>query len=211
MIGSTQHARGRLRGRAAFGGFGIVSTEVNGAMVYGNPVSRISSPARGVPARPIVNPDQPGWPASAQRPTGWGGNPPQAGGGSYYQSGYGSGSQNNLAQLLLLYQSNPSSLTSAQWQQLQAAGAIPGTVPYSNASLVNPSTSSNAIDPTTGIPYATELAETQAGLTTTTAAASTSSIMGVDPTTGATTIFGIDWYYLAAAAALAYVMTGKRR
>jgi hypothetical protein len=89
---------------------------------------------------------------------------------------------------------------------------IPGTVPYSNASLVNPngSATSSAIDPATGVPYATELAEAQAAATTTTAAAS-SSVIGTDPTTGATTIFGIDWYWLAGGLVVLYMFTGKRR
>jgi hypothetical protein len=152
---------------------------------------------------------------------GWGGG----GGGSYSggsstwgsSSSWGSGnpnnptSQNNLAQLVLLYQSNPSSLTQAQWQQLQAAGVIPSTVPYSNAALVNPQASSatgaGAIDPATGIPYATELATAEAGDTTATAA--TSSIFGVDPANGASTIFGIDWYYVVGGGVLAYALFSK--
>jgi hypothetical protein len=108
----------------------------------------------------------------------------------------------------LQYQANPSSLTLQQWQQLQAAGVIAPTVPYSNAGLVNPtgapSTASSGIDPTTGIPYAQELATAQA-------ATPASSVMGVDPVTGATTIFGVDWYWVVGAGAvLLFVMTGKR-
>jgi hypothetical protein len=84
---------------------------------------------------------------------------------------------------------------------------IPGTVPYSSAALVNPTgaTSGSAIDPATGIPYATELAAQTAA-----AAAPASSVMGVDPVTGATTIFGVDWYYLAGAAVLLFVVMQKR-
>jgi len=223
MIASTQHARGRMRGRRASTGFGIVSTEVNGALTYGSPVISRGPIAVREPVRPVgpSYPVGPVDPVYSGGPTQWGGNPPQAGGwpGSGYGGGYGYSSyqnpnnptsQNNLAQLAELYNSNPSSLTQQQWQQLQAAGVIAPTVPYSNASLV--SGTSSAIDPATGISYATELAEMQAsGLTTTTTAASASSIMGIDPTNGATTIFGIDWYYLAAGLVLVYVMTGKRR
>jgi hypothetical protein len=112
----------------------------------------------------------------------WAGNPGGWGNGSQYTPGYANPlptSQNNLAQLTLQYQNNPASLTAAQWSQLQAAGVIPSTVPYSDASLINPASSatsaasaSGAIDPATGVPYATELAEEESGTTTT----STSSI-----------------------------------
>lgn len=148
------------------------------------------------------------WWQSQQQPT-YGGNPQQPG---FPTASDNPASSNNLATLVLQYQSNPSSLTQQQWQQLQAAGVIPSTVPYSNAGLVNPTASStaassDAIDPTTGVPYATELAAAQAGLTATTS----SSVIGTDPTNGATTIFGVDWYYLAAGAVLLYMFMGKRR
>ena len=71
----------------------------------------------------------------------------------------------NLAQLQALYQSNPSSLSPAQLQQLQTAGTIAGTVPSSSSSLLTP-TSGGAIDPATGVPYATELATAQAAVAT---------------------------------------------
>jgi hypothetical protein len=128
---------------------------------------------------------------------------------------YGSGSsannpssQNNLALLAEQYNSNPSSLTPQQWSQLQAAGVIPGTVPYSNSQYVNPSGSSSAlsasgaIDPLTGVPYASEVAAA--------AVPATSSFLGTDPTTGATTILGIDWYWLAGGLALVYMFTMKK-
>lgn len=72
----------------------------------------------------------------------------------------------NLAQLQALYQSNPNSLTPQQIQALQAAGTIAGTVPNTSASLLT-STTGGAIDPATGVPYATELAESQAAAGTT--------------------------------------------
>ena len=210
---------GVTRKRRGVRGLGVLSVPVNGSLIYANPVisSRVSSPPvrQGGPARPVINPDQPAAPIYQPQPQPWGGTPPQATGGSFYGSGYQSPNnpttQNNLAQLYQLYLSNPSSLTAPQWSQLQAAGVIPSTVPYSNAPLVNPAGSlstSTAIDPATGVPYATELAAAQAAATT----GSASSVIGTDPTTGATTVFGIDWYWLAAGGlVLMYVMSGKRR
>ena len=162
---------------------GVTSALVNGGLIYGSAVSSTRAPVRPIgPARPISITSNGGVIQNPIQVTGpYGGkNGSQYGGG--YQSGteYGSGyqnpnlptSSNNLAQLTLQYQSNPASLTPQQWQQLQAAGVIPSTIPYSDASLVNPSAStatasSSAIDPATGIPYATELAEAEAGTTTT--------------------------------------------
>jgi hypothetical protein len=179
-------------------------------------------PRRRTPAGPastasptVVGPAQPssGWGGGS-----WGGNPnPEGFGGSQYgyggsqygsQYGYGSGyssnsptAENNLAQLTLLYQSNPASLTAQQWQQLQAAGVIPSTVPYADASLTDSSSSDAAL-------LAQE--EAAAAAVTPTAAASSSSVLGVDPTNGATTIFGVDWYYVAAFGVFAaYLMTRK--
>lgn len=208
---------------------GIVSQEVNGALIYGSPVSAAARQVTGQrflpigPARPVDLPvtspvGRPAQPQPVFNPTP---------GGSYYSGGYGGGSpysgfsqsgvasnnpssSNNLALLAEQYNSNPSSLTQQQWQQLQAAGVIPATSPYSNAALV--SGSSSAIDPATGQTYASELAAAQAAATASTSTvAASSSIIGTDPTTGATTIFGVDWYWLAGAAVLLYVFTGKRR
>jgi hypothetical protein len=67
-------------------------------------------------------------PAPARRPIGF---QRPGGGGQVRQS------QNNalnLAQLQSIAQTNPSSLTQGQWAQLQAAGTIPNTLPYSSAS-----------------------------------------------------------------------------
>jgi hypothetical protein len=41
-----------------------------------------------------------------------------------------------LQQLLQIYNTNPSALTAAQWTELQQAGVIPSTLPYSSASLL---------------------------------------------------------------------------
>lgn len=129
-------------------------------------------------------------------------------GGSYQPTGpYQVSAPMNLAQLQQLAQSNPSALTPSQVQQLQAAGTIAGTVPPTSAGLIN--TSSAAIDPATGQTYASELATAQAAATVPTTASS-GSVMGVDPTTGATTIFGVDWYWLAAAAAGIFLFTQQR-
>lgn len=212
---------------------GIVSQEVNGALIYSSPVSgRQVTSRRLLPiglARPVQVPislptpvrigpvaqPQPIWnpsPGGSYYGNGGGygrGNPWQGGQGSGYASNNPS-SSNNLALLAEQYNSNPSSLTQQQWQQLQAAGVIPQTSPYSNASLV--STGSSAIDPATGQTYASELAAAQAAATASTSTiAASSSIIGTDPTTGATTIFGVDWYWIAAALGLVYVFTGKRR
>jgi hypothetical protein len=77
------------------------------------------TPVNGTPAYPIVPPEG-GW-------------------------NYGTVSGVNattMAQLIQQYNSNPTSLTPQQWAQLQQAGVIPSTLPYSSASLVP--TSSNA-------------------------------------------------------------------
>jgi len=171
------------------------------------------------------NPSPDGFPVAGGSQYGYSSESTQSGPG--WSSTYGSSSQygpssggsnpnnptsaNNLALLTQQYYNNPSSLTQQQWQQLQAAGVISSTVPYSNASLVSPSGSastSSAIDPATGIPYSEELSAATAAAATTT---STSSFVGTDPTTGATTIFGIDWYWIAGLAVVAYAFTGKRR
>jgi hypothetical protein len=182
----------------------------SGGMIYSSSPTYRSNPIRVVgPARYIPHPSQ----TPTTNPPGWGGG---YSGGGYSGGGYGwstasdnPSSPNNLAQLLLQYQSNPSSLTAQQWQQLQAAGAIPATNPYSNASLTQSSSgmSASGIDPATGVSYATELAAAQAASST----ASSSSVIGTDPTTGATTILGIDWYWLAGGAVLLFLFTGKRR
>jgi hypothetical protein len=218
IVGTTRRRHGRRS-------LGVLSVPVNGSLVYANPVSiNRDVPVRGVPIRPVGPAYPPGGVIAEVRPItpAWGSNPQQWGpgysGGSYVSTGYQNPnlptSQNNLAQLTLLYQSNPSSLTPGQWQQLQTAGVMPATVPYSNAALVNPSgtTAASGIDPNTGMPYASELAAAQAAAAGTSALTTSSSVLGVDPTSGATTIFGIDWYWVAAGGFLVlYLMSGKRR
>jgi hypothetical protein len=170
-------------------GLGVVSTVVNGSLVYGSspiasrvthPVVRPIGPARYIgPAAGSnidTNPISTTWGSTPNYP----GQPIYSGGGSYVNTQ--SASSTNLAQLTLLYQENPSSLTAAQWSQLQAAGIIPETVPYGDASLIS---------------GASAAALATAPTTDTTTAAATSTILGTDPTNGATTIFGIDWYWLA--------------
>lgn len=185
-----------------------------------NPVSPIRTPVPSpVVPTPVWNPVSPSQPV-----TGWGGNPPQSGGSYWAQQrgqnggngGWGGGGggydtdnpaySNNLAQLTLQYQSNPSSLTEPQWQQLQAAGVIPSTVPYSNASLVNPagadfSSSTSGIDPATGVPYATELAAAQAGTTVASGGISTAL---------STPYAGIPLYIWLGGGALLFVVMSKR-
>lgn len=194
-----RRGRSGWRGR----GLGITSAVVNGGLVYGSspigsvarPVVRPVGPARyintsgsnintnpitGNPSVPVgieMNPNpeqfnpagQDNWPTTYQ-----------GGGGSYVNTQ--NSSTTNLAQLTLLYQENPSSLTAAQWSQLQAAGVIPETVPYGDASLIS---------------GASAAALTSTPVTDTTTTTATSSILGTDPTNGATTILGIDWYWLA--------------
>jgi hypothetical protein len=230
MILGNVHSRGRrlqgLRGR----GLGVTSTMVNGNLEYGSDLVR--SPVRGTIAYPVgiqqapnrfyvTSPSYPSEPLQHPvapyapiEPT-WGAPAPVSTWGPVYQTpGYSAANNpanaNNLAQLTLQYQTNPASLTAQQWQQLQAAGVIPSTIPYSNAGLVNPlqassgSTVSSGIDPATGVPYATELAEAQAGVS----ASSTSSI-GTDLST---TYAGLPLYlWLGGAVLLYFAMSGKRR
>lgn len=180
-------------------GLGTTSAVVGSGLIYGSAVV----PAR-VPIRP-VGPER--WPGvgpiiSPSYPVPWGGNPSAWSG---YAGANQPSSPGNLALTTQQYYSNPASLTPQQWSQLQAAGVIPGTVPYSNSALVSPSgapSTSGAIDPATGLPYAQELAAAQVS--------PSSSIIGTDPTTGATTILGIDWYWLAGLAVVAYAFLGKR-
>jgi len=173
----------RKRGRSLRGRLGLVSTPVAGSLVIGSspisgtfrrigpsrpvfpvnggPVYPVSggSPFRSAPYLPISGPYQFGVNNPSQPVYG-------VQGGGWMNPATQSSGVTNLAQLQQLYQNNPSSLTPAQVQMLQAAGTIAGTVPPSSASLLTGS--SGAIDPTTGQPYATELAAAQAAGTTTT-------------------------------------------
>ena len=196
---------GRMRARR---GMGTVSTMVGNSLVYG------SSPTYGSARAPII---RSGWGRGI--PPGvvmWGPSPPVSVTQNYPPawltagpSGIAAPAPGNLtlAQLQNLLNTNPGSLTPAQWQTLQAAGMVSGTVPYSSAGQVAPT--GGAIDPTTGQPYASELAAAQAAGASA-AAPVASTIFGTDPVSGATTILGIDWYYLAGAAVLVYMFTGRR-
>jgi hypothetical protein len=110
----------------------------------------------------------------------WGGAPPWTAGNSPYgssplspygSSGYGSSQSNAqaLATAQALLATNPSLLSPQQYQLLVQAGLISSSTPYSSLSQIAPTVgtasldTSNAIDPTTGVPYATELAEAEAG------------------------------------------------
>ena len=189
-IVNARSGMGRLRGRR---GMGVVSTMVGNNLVYGSsPVPPRSNLMRrwwgygpqppimwGGPSPPVYAPTNGGYPAqwSTVGPTGL---PQQAPGAL------------NLAQLQNILNTNPGSLTADQWNTLQAAGLIAGTVAQTSAGLL-PAAGSNP--PVQAAPVA---------------APATSSILGVDPVSGATTILGIDWYYLAAAAIGLYAFMGRR-
>ena len=199
-------SRRGLRG-AGRRGLGTLAVPVSGGMIYGSDVV-----ARTGTRYPIVRPT--GMPISNMGPIG--GSPwpttysPVWGAGYQPPRTYPMNNGTNLAQLQALAQSNPAALTPSQVQQLQAAGTLPGTLPAANSSLI--STGSGAIDPATGQTYASELASAQATLATATTPTTNplSAVIGTDPTTGATTVFGVDWYWLAGAAVAAYVLLGRR-
>jgi hypothetical protein len=222
------HLRGLGVGPAIVGGTlqlgPSLTTGVSRQMPYkGRPVvTPVTAPIVN-PVNPIVGPisttwggNPPGWQGKGSSPiqTGGGYWASQQGGGQGQQGGWGGNggwasdnpaNSNNLAQLTLQYQSNPSSLTAQQWAQLQAAGVIPSTVPYSNASLVNPTSTSSGIDPATGVAYSTELAEAEAAAGTTAAASS-----GIS--TALSTLYGgIPLYIWLGGGVLLFIMLGKRR
>jgi len=111
------------------------------------------------------------------------------------------------AQLLL--QSNPSLLSQQQFNLLQQAGLIPSTISYSQIGQLSPTGGAQAIDPNTGLPYATELAEAQsAGATTAATASPTSSIGSIltqpDP------ILGLPiWLDLVVGGGLFFILSGS--
>ena len=87
--------------------------------------------------------------------------PPWGGWNKSYSGGM---STQALAQLIQIYNTNPTALSPAQWSQLQQAGIIPSTLPYSSASLVQTTSAptvaaSSVVDPQcvaagmTGGPY----------------------------------------------------------
>jgi hypothetical protein len=174
------------------------------ATPVGYPVSPWTTPGAPVP---VVGPVWGSYSGNGS-PSGWSGRGGYGGASSQYSQANNPTSENNLAQLTLQYQQNPSSLTAQQWQQLQEAGVIPGTSPYSNAAYTSTSGASGAIDPATGVPYATELAAAQAAETTTAAATASTGL-----TTDLSTDYaGIPLYgWLAAGALLFVLMSGKRR
>jgi hypothetical protein len=183
----------------------------------GNPTNPWGGGAWGNP--PVSGPVPVTLPGGSVSPNGGGWQAPWGGrggyGGQYNEGGSWNPSNpnnptsaNNLAQLTLQYQTNPSSLTEQQWQQLQAAGVIAGTVPYSNASLVSGS-GTGAIDPNTGQPYATELAAAEAAA----AGGTTAAVAGTGLSTDLSTEYaGIPLYlWLGGGALLFVLMSGKRR
>jgi hypothetical protein len=204
MIVSMNH-RGGLRGRGLRGrgrGLGTVSVPVAGSLVDGSsavqPSNNLRAPlwGSGLPMRrwpgPYPYPTPPAW----RYPTGPSGILTPAP-GSQLIDGL------NLAQIQQLAQTNPGALTQAQIQALQAAGTLPGTLPASSASLITSSAGAGAIDPVTGIPYATEIAQAQAGVTP---AASTD--IG---TTLQTPYAGLPLYlWLLIGGGGLYLMSGKR-
>lgn len=225
----TTHGKGRTRGLRR--GLGTVSTPVGGALVYGSnpvavsrpaPVSNIRYPVILPPIR-IVTPAPTPAPTPTPAPINvrigigptWGPNPPM----SIFPGGYGptwtaAGSPYgstpapvrggaSLSTAMALYQSNPSLLTQAQWTQLQQAGVVAGTVPYSSAGQTS---GSGAIDPATGQTYASELAAAQAGSAT---AVTSSSDIG---TTLDATYAGLPLYlWLIIGAGGLYLFTKKGR
>ena len=174
------------------GALGLVSTQVGNSLVFssspitrwgGSPARRIGPvvsvgpiPVRPVgPAYPVTRtpggPISPAWGTSGNGwGSGWSGGSNGWGGGGWsaQNNPYGSTPQNPqnsqaLAAAMALYASNPSLLTSQQYQLLQQAGVIANTVPYSSVSQIPASggsgTSSSTNDPQcvaavcTGGPY----------------------------------------------------------
>jgi hypothetical protein len=97
--------------------------------------------------------------------------------GGWSAAGSPYGSQPNsqaLAAAQALLASNPSLLTQAQFNMLQAAGLISSSLPYSSVSSIAPtagtsvSNAASGIDPATGVSYAQELAAAEAGGTSST-------------------------------------------
>lgn len=188
----------------------------------------VAHPVRAVgPAYPVNVPETTAAPTTTPAPWtppwangGYGGRGNGSGYGNGYGGGYGGsgwnaasspyGSQPNstaLATAQALLSTNPSLLTQQQWTMLQAAGLVSTSLPYGSASLVNPTAGTaaadtSAIDPATGIPYATELATAEAG--------STSDI----GTTLSATYAGLPlylWLVIGGGAALLLTRSGGRR
>ena|SRR5271165_771455 len=162
ILNSARTWRGRARQR---GGLGLVSTSVGRTPTLVFSSSPITAPRSVGPARPVIgwrtpvstpiapSPTGPAYPVSG----GWqqfgpGGVGPQGwqsgrNGGSWnaQSNPYGSTPQNPnnsqaLAAAQALLATNPSLLTSQQFQMLQQAGLVSNTLPYSSVSNINPTT-----------------------------------------------------------------------
>jgi hypothetical protein len=211
-------------------GLGTVSTPVAGSLVFSsNPVgnSFLRRPAHGWPvsavpvaapiSTPIVGPAYPVWGGNPPGPAspsplpwqsggangpGWQGNPTWTAAGSPYGS---QPTSQSLAVAQALLATNPGLLSQSQWTLLQQAGLVSSTLPYSSAGLVTPTAgssvaSSSAIDPATGVPYATELAAAQAGSTSTDLGTTLSADYG-----------GLPLYaWLAGGGLLVYMLMGRK-
>lgn len=126
----------------------VCSVDRYGNRVCGPSMSSTTVPVRGtiaypsggsVQPRPVpITPPWGGWnptigPGAAQ-PAWWARNGGYQGAGAPTQSA-GINAQ-ALAQMIQIYQTNPSALTASQWATLQQAGIIPSTLPYASASAV---------------------------------------------------------------------------
>src|SRR5271165_6067215 len=133
--------RGMVRSMGRGHGLGTVATQVAGSLVLSSDPVR---PTYGNPANPMR--PCPSWgcngpPRLINMPV----NPPQ---NWYGPPTPGSGSTgSSLSVAIALLQSNPSLLTADQWAQLQAAGLVASTLPYSSAGLVNTPNSTVVPDP----------------------------------------------------------------
>src|SRR5271165_3838446 len=144
ILNSARTWRGRARQR---GGLGLVSTSVGRTPTLVFSSSPITAPRPVGPARPVIGWRTPVSTPIAPSPTGpaypvWGRN-----GGSWnaQSNPYGSTPQNPnnsqaLAAAQALLATNPSLLTSQQFQMLQQAGLVSNTLPYSSVSNINPTT-----------------------------------------------------------------------
>jgi hypothetical protein len=111
-----------------------------------------------------------------------------------------------LQNAIQLLASNPASLSPAQFQLLQANGYIASTLPYSSLNQVAPQGDNGA-----GL-----MADSQSALTPAVDSSIVpmsslgSSIFGTDAVNGATTVFGVDWYWLAGLGVGAYLLFKKK-
>jgi len=114
-----------------------------------SPIAR-PQPVWGSNPEPVWGSNPPGWNwTTGAKPPGWQGGGTanwwnQQGNQNWWsqqnwQTPGSSTGQLSIAQLISMYQTNPSSLTPQQWSTLQAAGVIPSTLPYQSSSLVSTS------------------------------------------------------------------------